>query len=249
MNNYSLTVITVVKNDEKNIEKTIKSVIKQKKINIEYIIIDGSSKDQTLNIIKKYRTRIDKIISEKDNGIYYAMNKGIKLSKNDIIVFCNSGDFFYPNSLKKILDLFNKFDYDFVFGTVLRNYTTSSILKFGFDLKRLKYNFDFATSHTTGFFLKRKIYKKIGFYNTYFKISSDYDLYLRLFKNNCKGGYTKKRDLIGYVAKGGFSSKVSFLNHAIEEFKIRIYNKQNLIYSTIIFLNSLIKNLIKSLKN
>lgn len=249
MNNYSLTVITVVKNDEKNIEKTIKSVIKQKKANIEYIIIDGNSKDQTLNIIKKYRTRIDKIISEEDSGIYYAMNKGIKLSKNNIIVFCNSGDFFYNDSFRKILDLFNKFDYDFVFGTVLRNYTTSTILKFGFDLKRLKYNFDFATSHTTGFFLKRKIYKKIGIYNTNFKISSDYDLYLRLLKNNFKGGYTKKNDLIGNVAKGGYSSKVSFLNHAIEEFKIRIYNKQGLIYSTIIFLNSIIKNLIKSLKN
>lgn len=249
MNNYSLTVITVVKNDEKNIEKTIKSVIKQKKVNIEYIIIDGGSKDQTLNIIKKYRTRIDKIISEEDSGIYYAMNKGIKLSKNDIIVFCNSGDFFYPNSFNKILDLFNKFNYDFVFGTVLRNYTTSSILKFGFDLKRLKYNFDFATSHTTGFFLKRKMYKKIGIYNTNFKISSDYDLYLRLFKNSCKGGHTKKKDLIGYVAKGGFSSKVSFLNHAIEEFKIRMHNKQGLVFSIIIFLNSLIKNPIKSLKN
>ena len=89
------------------------------------------------------------------------------------------------------------------------------------------YSFLFSNFFNQLKILKRKIYKKIGFYNTYFKISSDYDLYLRLFKNNCKGGYTKKRDLIGYVAKGGFSSKVSFLNHAIEEFKIRIYNKQN----------------------
>ena len=93
--NHSLSVITVVKNDQKNIEKTIKSVIANKKgLNLEYIIIDGKSDDKTLSIIKKYKKKIDKIISEKDKGIYDAMNKGINLSNNDIIVFCNSGDFF-----------------------------------------------------------------------------------------------------------------------------------------------------------
>ena len=145
MNNYSLTVITVVKNDQKNIEKTIRSVVRQKKGNIEYIIIDGGSTDQTLNIIKKHRKNIDTIVSKNDDGIYDAMNKGIKCANNDIIVFCNSGDFFYKNSLNKILRLFNIFNYDFIFGTVLRNYTKSKILKSGFNFKRLKYNFDFAT--------------------------------------------------------------------------------------------------------
>lgn len=89
------------------------------------------------------------------------MNKGIKMAKNDIIVFCNSGDYFFKNSFKKILNLFNKFNYDFVFGTVIRNYTKTKILKYGFSFKRLKYNFDFATSHTTGFFLKKKYIKEL----------------------------------------------------------------------------------------
>ena len=249
MNNYSLTVITVVKNDQKNIEKTIRSVVGQKKGNIEYIIIDGGSTDQTLNIIKKHRKNIDTIVSKNDDGIYDAMNKGIKCANNDIIVFCNSGDFFYKNSLNKILRLFNVFNYDFIFGTVLRNYTKSKILKSGFNFKRLKYNFDFATSHTTGFFLKKKIYKKIGNYNTKFQISADYDLYLRLRKFKCKGGFTNKKDLIGFVAKGGFSSKNSFLKHLIEEFKIRVHNKESFLLSVILFLNSIIKNPIKSIKN
>ena len=91
---HSLTVITVVKNDQKNIEKTIKSVLANKRVNIEYVIIDGKSEDNTLNIINKYKKQITKIISQRDRGIYDAMNKGIKVSKNDIIVFCNSGDFF-----------------------------------------------------------------------------------------------------------------------------------------------------------
>ena len=78
--------------------------------------------------------------------------------------------------------------------------------------------------------------------NTKFKISADYDLYFRLYKGNYKGGFTSKNSKIGNVASGGYSSKVSFLNHLIEEAKIRIHNKQNIILVILIFLNSLIKN-------
>ena len=158
--NHTLTVITVVKNDQNNIEKTIKSVILNKSNKIEYIIVDGKSKDKTLSVIKKYKKKIDKIISEKDKGIYDAMNKGIKRSKNEIIVFCNSGDFFYKGSLKKILNIFNKKKVDYVFGTVLRNYTKNKIIKSKLNPDRIYYNFDFATAHSTGFFLKKKFIKE-----------------------------------------------------------------------------------------
>ena len=245
--NHSLSVITVVKNDQKNIEKTIKSVIANKKsLNLEYIIIDGKSRDKTLSIIKKYKKKIDKIISEKDKGIYDAMNKGINLSNNDIIVFCNSGDFFYKNSLKKIINIFNRKDYDFIFGTVVRNYTKSKIIKSKYDPSRIYYNFDFATAHSTGFFLKKKIYNKIGKYNLKFKCSADYDLYFRLIKNGYKGSVSKKNDLIGNIASGGFSSKIGFFEHLFEETKIRIHNRQNLIFVILIFLNSLLKFFFKS---
>ena len=245
--NHSLSVITVVKNDQKNIEKTIKSVIANKKsLNLEYIIIDGKSDDKTLSIIKKYKKKIDKIISEKDKGIYDAMNKGINLSNNDIIVFCNSGDFFYKNSLKKIINIFNRKDYDFIFGTVVRNYTKSKIIKSKYDPSRIYYNFDFATAHSTGFFLKKKIYNKIGKYNLKFKCSADYDLYFRLIRNGYKGSVSKKNDLIGNIASGGFSSKIGFVEHLFEETKIRIHNRQNLIFVILIFLNSLLKFFFKS---
>lgn len=245
--NHSLTVITVVKNDQNNIEKTIKSVIFNKDKKVEYIIIDGKSTDKTLSVIRKYKKNINKIISEKDKGIYDAMNKGIKNSKNDIIVFCNSGDFFYRNSLKKILKIFNKENVDYVFGTVLRNYTKNKILKSKLIPNRIFYNFDFATAHSTGFFLKKKIYKKIGLYDIKFKCSSDYDFYLRMIKKGYKGIVTNKKDLIGNVASGGFSSKVSFLDHLKEESKIRIKNKQNLLLILLIFINSYTKNFFKNL--
>ena len=79
--NHTLTVITVVKNDQENIEKTIKSVISNNKgFKLEYIVIDGKSQDKTLSIVRKYKDKISKIISEKDNGIYDAMNRAIKIS-------------------------------------------------------------------------------------------------------------------------------------------------------------------------
>ena len=87
-----LSIITVVKNDVNNIESTIKSILSQKYKNIQYIIIDGKSTDGTVSLIKSYKRKIDKIIIAKDNGIYDAMNKGIKIASGKYIGFCNSGD-------------------------------------------------------------------------------------------------------------------------------------------------------------
>jgi len=243
------SVITVVKNDEQNIEKTLKSILSQSYKNYEYILIDGKSKDKTLNILKKYKKYITHLKSEKDGGIYYAMNKGIKLSKGQIIVFVNSGDYLKKSSLYNVRKIFLKNKkFDFVFGTVKRHYTTSTILKHGVNTKKLKYNFDFATAHSTGFFLKKKIFDKYGYFNTKFKYSADYDLYYRLIIiNNINGGSTNKKNIIGEVTKGGFSSKLSFLGHLIEETKIRIHNKQNIIIVVLIFINAIIKFLKKKI--
>ena len=175
------------------------------------------------------------------------MNKGINLAKGDVIVFCNSGDVFYKDSLKKVVNLFKKFKYDFVFGTVIRNYKRGGrIHKHGFNFQRMLYNFDFATSHTTGFFLKKNVYKEIGLYDTKFKCSADYDLYYRLYKGKYKGGSTKKHEIIGNVASGGYSSTFSFLDHITEESKIRLKNNQNFFVIIIIFVNAFIKKLFKT---
>ena len=103
-----ISIITVVKNAEETIEKCISSVIKQKYDNIEYIIVDGGSTDKSIEIIKKYNEKIDKLVVEPDNGIWDAMNKGIKLSKGDIIGFLNSGDVYFPGVLNLVNNYFLK---------------------------------------------------------------------------------------------------------------------------------------------
>ena len=189
-------------------------------------------------------------MSEKDDGIYFAMNKALKLATGKVILFVNSGDIISENALKIVHKNFKQKNLDFLFGTVIRNYTKSKILKYNYNLSKIKYNFDFATSHSTGFFLKRKYYKKINYFDTKFKCSADYDLYYKILNNNkLKGGYTLKNQLIGIVASGGFSSKFGYLNIILEECRIRISNKQNFLMVILIFFNNLIKRALKSIFN
>ncbi len=243
------SVITVVKNAEKNIIKTLESIKKQTFKNFEYIVVDGFSKDKTIPNLLKFKKNINCLISSKDKGIYFAMNKGVELAAGKVIVFVNAGDEITRNALKIIHKKFQKKPFlDFVFGTVKRHYVGTSILKYGYDKNRLKYNFDFATAHSTGFFIKKKSMKIAGKYNTNFNCSADYDLFYRVIINlNMKGDFTSKRDLIGIFSSGGFSSKVGFFNQLIEQTKIRIHNKQNFLFILIIFINAIFKHSIKTL--
>tara|TARA_Y200000002_G_C22617399_1_gene636613 strand:- start:335 stop:1099 length:765 start_codon:yes stop_codon:yes gene_type:complete len=245
------SIITVVKNDENNIQKTIVSVLNQEFKNFEYIIIDGNSKDSTISLINKYKDNISYIISEDDDGIYHAMNKGAKISNGEFIVYVNSGDLLTVNALKIIQSKINeKPNVDFVFGTVKRHYTKDTLTKYGFNKKRLIYNFDFATSHSTGFYIRRSKFEEIGFFNTKYKCSADYDVYYKiLITKNAEGACTDKQNLIGEVSSGGYSSKLNFLDHMFEEAKIRFDNKQNILLIILIFFNSLIKNIFKRVFN
>jgi len=245
------SIITVVKNDENNIQKTIVSVLNQEFKNFEYIIIDGNSKDSTVSLINKYKDNINYVISEDDDGIYHAMNKGAKISNGEFIVYVNSGDLLTVNALKLIQSKINeKPNIDFVFGTVKRHYTKDTLTKYGFNKKRLIYNFDFATSHSTGFYIRRSKFEEIGFFNTKYKCSADYDVYYKiLITKNAGGTYTDKQNLIGEVSSGGYSSKLNFLDHMFEEAKIRFDNKQNILLIILIFFNSLIKNIFKKVFN
>ena len=105
-NKYKITIITVVLNDQENIERTINSISNQSYKNVEYIVIDGKSKDNTTKILKKNRSKIDRLIIEKDKGLYDAMNKGLKFATGDIIGIVNSGDILYKNTLKTVNSYF-----------------------------------------------------------------------------------------------------------------------------------------------
>ncbi len=239
------SIITVVKNDEQNIIKTIKSVHNQSFKDFEHIVIDGKSTDNTLKKIL-HNKKIDFLISEKDDGIYFAMNKGLKICKGKVILFVNSGDIITKNALKIVHKKFVNSNNDFVFGTVRRHYVNDTILKYGFNVKKLHYNFDFATSHSTGFFLKKKFYSLLGNFDTKYKCSADYDIYYKLFiKKKLIGSSTEKNQIIGIVSSGGFSSKFGFLNGLFEECKIRFNNGQNFFIVLIILINNLIKKFFK----
>jgi len=243
------SIITVVKNSEDKIEKTIKSIISQSYRNFEYIVIHGLSKDNTINIIKKYSDNINTFINEKDEGIYHAMNKGLNLAKGEVIVFVNSGDTLEYNALEIISKYFKDFsNIEFIFGTVERKYLKDTIIKTGFNSGKIKYNFDFATCHSTGFFIKNTSQKILGLYDTTFDCSADYDLFYRMIVlKKMRGLSTLRNEIIGRVDSGGFSSKYGFFKHLLEENRIRIKHKQNFILILVITINKIIKKFYKDL--
>tara|TARA_B100000029_G_scaffold377680_1_gene372408 strand:+ start:337 stop:1077 length:741 start_codon:yes stop_codon:yes gene_type:complete len=244
MNNKPLiSIITVCKNSELTIEKTIKSVINQNYQNIEYILIDGKSVDKTLSIIKRYKKRIKKIVSKKDKGIYDAFNKGLKLAKGDLIGFVNSDDILIQNALNILVRYYKNYpDKDFFFGSVKKHWKVIH----GYNPWKIHFMWGFYTSHSTGFFIKKKAAKKLGNYRLKYKYSADYDYFYRMIVlHKMKGIATKKNELFGIFSRGGYSSKTNFLDHLKECTKIRIDNKQNKFIVLITFLMKYFYNLRK----
>ena len=238
-----ISIITVVKNGENVIEKCIKSVLNQNYKNIEYIIIDGNSSDGTISIINKYKDKISTVLSENDSGIWDAMNKGLKIAKGEIIGFLNSDDFYYENSFHTVNDYFNKYDIDFLFGTV-KKYK----IMHGFNPNIIKWSFGFYTSHSVGVFIKTKKHKEVGLYNTKY-LSSDLDFFYKMIVNfHLKGIATKKNEIIGEFKKGGFASTVNYIDHLKDLNKIRIDNQQNKFLVLFLYLFKIIKRPIKFLK-
>ncbi len=235
-----ISIITVVKNNEKYLEQTIKSVLSQEYKNFEYIIIDGGSTDNTISIIKKFSNEIDYWLSENDHGIYDAFNKGMQLAKGDFIGMVNSDDTLERNALSILVKYIQKNpNIDFVFGSVKKHW---GILH-GYKPHKIKYSWGFYSSHSTGFFIKNSSAKKVGLYNLKYKYHADYDFFFRMIvKEKMSGIGTKKEELFGNFRRGGFSSKIHFKNLFMEDLKIRYDNGQNIFLIFFIFTYRLIKN-------
>ena len=240
------SIITVVFNGEKYLRKTIESVKKQGFKDYEYIVIDGGSTDSSLKIIKEYKNDIDYWVSEKDNGIYDAFNKGMKLAKGEFIGIINSDDIYKPNALKTISKYINANPkIDFIFGSVKKHW---GILH-GYRPKKIKYSWGFYSSHSTGFYVKRESAKKIGSYNLKYKYHADYDYFYRMIvKKKMKGVATKKNEVVGIFRRGGFSSKISYRRSFLEELKIRYDNNQNIFNIIIIAVYKFFKHFKKIIK-
>ena len=183
-----ISIITICYNSARTIEDTIISVLNQNYNNIEYIIIDGDSKDETKSIIERYSNFISVYISEPDYGLYDAMNKGIKNSTGDIVAILNSDDV-YPdeNIISEICKLFDQDqELDILYGNIVyvKNNNLNKMVRYW---KSRDYYTNFfehcnVPPHPS-LVIKRHIYNQIGFFNTNYKLAADYDFMFRLFKN------------------------------------------------------------------
>ncbi len=180
----AISIITIVYNGERHLEQTIRSVLDQTYPNIQYIIIDGGSTDQSLNIIKKYEKDIYCWISEKDKGISDAFNKGISLATGDIIGIINADDWYEPAIFEKVAAKIA--DADICFGDVQfwKNERREFIQKGNFSLL----NREITIIHPT-VFVKRTVYERYGGFDLRYRCAMDYDFLLRLKIKNCSFTY------------------------------------------------------------
>lgn len=201
MNNIKVSIITVSYNAEHTIEQTIKSVLNQTYKNIEYIIIDGASTDSTCQIIDKYQSYISMVISEKDEGLYYAMNKGIGYAKGDIIGILNSDDIYAKDAVSKVVEYYQKTGADVIYGNAMWfNQNKEAGIYRCNDIEELWYRM--AIPHPAAF-VKAEVYKKYGGFHTIYPIAADYELMLRLYSNHLKFGHME--EVITYFRIGGKS--------------------------------------------
>lgn len=204
-----VTIITVCLNSNKTIEETILSVLSQSYNDIQYILIDGGSTDGTLHTINKYKDRLDVIVSEKDNGIYDAMNKGLLLSKGKIIGILNSDDLYSSNDvISHIVDAFYKFNPKIVFGDLIhisnkKPYHATRYYN-AKHFKAWKLRFGWMPPHPASFFHK-SIYDLHGHYLTSFKTGADYEMFVRLLLKQ-KLTFTHVNKILIKMRTGGATS-------------------------------------------
>lgn len=194
----TVSIITATYNSAKTVQDTIKSVLAQDYADIEYIIIDGGSKDGTLAIVEEYADRIAKIVSEPDRGIYDAMNKGIRMATGDIVGILNSDDFFLDSHvISQVVEAFVQHpelegvhaDLYYVKqhdpSVVVRHWVSS-------EFKPGSFFYGWHPAHPT-LYLRREVYEKYGVFDLEFPLAADFELMLRFFE--CKGIRTKHLDM------------------------------------------------------
>jgi len=182
-----ISIITIVYNNKECIAECIKSILKQKNSNLEYIVIDGGSTDGTLEAIEPYKSELACYISEKDSGLYNALNKGIRNATGDIIGILHSDDLLYADTtLSEICTTFESTNADLVYakGVYVAKNNANKIRRLyassGFNKNRLY--FGWIPLHTT-IYVRRAVFEQYGLYDESFKIASDYEISLRWFTN------------------------------------------------------------------
>ena len=196
-----ISVVTVCLNSATTISHAIESVKSQSFEAIEYIVVDGGSTDETIEIVKKNANLIDRFISEKDNGIYDAMNKGIEMATGDAIYFLNSDDSIHDKHVvRDVVDRFNEQStLDLLYGNVI--YKDDDHLDHRSFHHLTKKNILFENLCHQAVFAKRQLFLDLGKFDLEYKIVADYDWLLKIFFSNYKFAYFN-RDIAYFNAQG-----------------------------------------------
>jgi len=229
-----VSIITVVFNGEKYLEQTIQSVINQTYNNVEYIIIDGGSVDGTLDIIKKYGEQIDYWVSEKDAGIYDAMNKGLQLVTGEYIGILNADDFYEPFAIEKSIELIKSNDADYSVANV-QYVNTKNIISPIFPLEKNKIYQEMFYPHISAF-IPRKAYKQVGLFKTQFKIAGDHDMALRIHLAGFRATYLD--EIVGKLTEDGISAGISSSKESLD---VAIANGKNIISAIFTHISQIFK--------
>lgn len=220
-----VSIITVAYNSARTIADTIESVLSQTYSNIEFLIIDGQSTDNTIEIIKKYQNRDKrafKWISEKDNGLYDAMNKGIRMATGDIVGILNSDDFFTSvDVIEKVVAAFSE-QTDAVYGDVhfVKDNNLNKCIRYysGAIFRPWMVKFGFIAPHPS-FYIRKRVYDQYGLYDPSYKVSADFELVARLCHKHCINTQYLHLDMVtmrtGGVSTRNFRSRMLGLKETI----------------------------------
>ncbi len=205
-----VSIITATYNSARTINDTLRSLNEQSYSNIEYIVIDGASKDKTIDVIRQQCPRVTTIISEPDNGIYDALNKGINCATGDIVGYLHSDDLFaYSDAVKDIVERFQESSCGAVYGDLqyVSKDDTDNVIRLwksgAYSKKKLKNGW--MPPHPT-FYMKRDLYLKFGLFDLNYKIAADYDSLLRyLWANEVTMSYLPR--VVMKMRVGGASNR------------------------------------------
>jgi glycosyltransferase involved in cell wall biosynthesis len=208
-----LSIVTVCYDAEETLQFTIDSLKNQKTAEVEYIIIDGFSKDSTCKIIKKNKDVIDITISEADHGLYDAMNKGASLSSGKYLMFLNADDTLKENSIELILKQIKYKKFDIIYGIVELSQPNSDFKRNYLDINYNKFkSYFFLTPPHPGFIMKSSLLNKIGGFDINYSLASDFDMQLKAWKYS--KSYKRLNLPLVQMSLGGVSNS-SFRNRLI----------------------------------
>ena len=235
-----ISIITATFNSAKTLKDTIQSVLRQTNKDFEYLIIDGGSTDETIDIVKSYESEFSgrlKWVSEKDHGIYDAMNKGIKMASGDVVGILNSDDYFTSDDILQTVDnAFKSHEIDAIYGDIhfIRDGNPQKCVRYYSSrmFRPFWLRFGFMPAHPS-FYCKREIFDKAGLYSLDYKIGADYEMMVRLFKKYRIMSQYINKDFVtmrtGGASNNNVRSRITLINEDVKACK------ENGVYTNCLF--------------